>query len=146
MIELIASGDCLQLALFHHPVDGIQSPVDSLYHCCNVIKPSLALSRVTACATCSRLQSKTLMCLIKCMMKSSAMATVSCTSTRREPSSLCSIPSDTKPCLGHRDSMAATYQKPTDRYAVVFRRTVRGADEQRRSEGLDFLIELKGNA
>jgi hypothetical protein len=42
--------------------------------------------------------------------------------------------------------MAATYQKPTDRYAVVFRRTVRGADEQRRSEGLDFLIELKGNA
>ena len=48
-----------QLALFHHPVDGIQRPVDSLYHCCNVEKPSSAFWSVTACVTRSRLYSRT---------------------------------------------------------------------------------------
>lgn len=47
-----------QLALFHHPVDGIQRPVDSLYHSCNVEKPCSALRNVTACVIRGRLHNK----------------------------------------------------------------------------------------
>ena len=40
--------ECVQFALFHHPVEGIHSPIDSLYHCCKVLKDWVASRWVTA--------------------------------------------------------------------------------------------------
>lgn len=57
-----------QLALFHHPVDGIQRPVDSSYHCCSVEKPSSAFWSVTACVTRSRLHNKNPICALNCIV------------------------------------------------------------------------------